>query len=167
MNTEMIGAREHEAARTPLWRTAVHESGHIATSRCQDLECSGSSVVAGDGYLGLTWSAGSTRAWRGKAAYDSDGRSGHDAVAVRVADNISQFMPGDGESRDGVSDIFSSVQAHAISLMGGAAAEMVMLETRHRNSWKATFLVLMPSLELFAVARQAEPHSSNMRIKKP
>jgi hypothetical protein len=36
-------------------------------------------------------------------------------------------MPGPGESRDDVADIFSSVQARVIGLMGGGAAEMAIL----------------------------------------
>ena len=35
-------------------------------------------------------------------------------------------MPGSGESRDDVADIFSSVQARIIGLMGGGAAEMAI-----------------------------------------
>jgi ATP-dependent Zn protease len=35
-------------------------------------------------------------------------------------------MPGPGESRDDVTDIFSSVQARIIGLMGGGAAEMAI-----------------------------------------
>jgi hypothetical protein len=73
----------------------------------------------------LTWSSGSKRALRGKAAYDSDGSAAHDAVAIRVADSISQFMTGAGE--DAVPDIFSGVQARIIDLMAGGAGEMIFL----------------------------------------
>jgi hypothetical protein len=71
----------------------------------------------------LTWSPGSKRALPGKAAYDSDGNDAHNAVAVRVADNISNFMAGAGE--DAVANIFSSVQSRCIDLMAGGAGEMV------------------------------------------
>jgi hypothetical protein len=83
----------------------------------------GSTVVEGPGYLGLTWSSGSNRALRGKAAYDDDGSAEHDAVAVQVADSVARFMTGPGEDR--VVDIFCSVQARTVALMGGGAAEMV------------------------------------------
>ena len=36
-------------------------------------------------------------------------------------------MPGLGESRDGVHDIFSTVQGRVIGMMGGGAAEMAIL----------------------------------------
>jgi hypothetical protein len=120
-------AGETLSARSPIWRTGIHEAGHICASRFQNLDVAGATLVEGPDYQGLTWSSGSKRALRGKAAYDRDGSAAHDAVAVRVADSISQFMPGPGESRDGVTDIFSGVQARVIDLMGGAAAEMVFL----------------------------------------
>jgi hypothetical protein len=112
-------------ANTPLWRTAIHEGSHILASRFQNLEVAGSTLVEGVGYSGLTWSPGSKRALRGKAAYDSDGNDAHDAVAVRVADNVSQFMTGAGETA--LSEIYSIVQAHVIDLMAGGAGEMVFL----------------------------------------
>jgi hypothetical protein len=118
-------AGETLSARSPIWRTGVHEAGHICVSRFYDLDVAGSTLVEGPDYQGLTWSSGSKRALRGKAAYDRDGSAAHDAVAVRVADSISQFMPGPGESRDGVTDIFSGVQARVIDLMAGGAGEMI------------------------------------------
>ncbi len=63
----------------------------------------------------------------GKATHDDAGNDAFDAVAVEVATNISRYMPGSGESRDDVADIFSSVQARVIGLMGGGAAEMAIL----------------------------------------
>jgi hypothetical protein len=110
---------------TPLWRVALHEASHICAARFQNLEVGGSTLVEGPGYQGLTWSTGSKRALCGKAAYDSDGNDAHDAVAVRVADNVSQFMTGAGE--DAAADIYSIVQARVIDLMAGAAGEMVFL----------------------------------------
>jgi hypothetical protein len=82
--------------------------------------------LKGPGYSGLTWSSGSKRALRGKAAYDADSAA-HDAVAVRVADRIARQMPLPGEPRDGAADIFAVVQAEVIGLMGGGAAEMALL----------------------------------------
>ena len=113
--------------RSKLWRTSIHEAGHVVCSRYQNIELAGSTIVEGPGYSGLTWGPGSQRALRGKAAYDSDDSAAHDAVAVavRVADSISRSMAGPGEDR--VTDIFSSTQAFTIDLMGGAAAEMVLL----------------------------------------
>jgi hypothetical protein len=107
----------------PIWRTAIHEGSHICAARIQNLDVAGSTLVEGPDYQGLTWSSGSKRALRGKAAYDSDGSDAHDAVAVRVADNVSQFMTGAGE--DAVADIYSIVQAQVIDLMAGGAGEMV------------------------------------------
>jgi hypothetical protein len=113
------------ASESPLWRVALHESAHILAARFQNLEVAGSTLVEGPGYQGLTWSTGSKRALCGKAAYDADGNDAQDAVADRVADNVSQFMTGAGE--DAASDIYSIVQAHVIDLMAGAAGEMVFL----------------------------------------
>jgi hypothetical protein len=118
---------ETAAARSPIWRTGVHEAGHICASRFQNLEVAGSTVVEGPDYSGLTWASGSNRALRGKAAFDCDGEAAHDAVAVRVAASISRFVPAAGESRDDAADIFSGVQAHTIAMMAGGAAEMVFL----------------------------------------
>jgi hypothetical protein len=47
-------------------------------------------------------------------ACDDAGNDGFDSVAVQVAENISQYMPEPGESRDGVHDIFSTVQAASL-----------------------------------------------------
>jgi hypothetical protein len=113
------------AGRSPLWRTAIHEASHICAARFQNLDVAGSTLVEGPDYQGMTWSSGSKRALRGKVVYDSDGSDAHDAVAVRVADNISKFMTGAGE--DAVADIFSSVKSQIIDLMAGAAGEMIFL----------------------------------------
>jgi hypothetical protein len=119
------GCAQHAAGvdRLPIWRTGIHEASHIFAARFQNLNVAGSTVVEGPGYSGLTWSSGSKRALRGKAAYDSDGNEEHDAVAVRVADNVSQFMTGPGE--DAVADIFSITLAQVIDLMAGGAGETV------------------------------------------
>jgi hypothetical protein len=114
-----------DTASSPNWRTAVHEASHICASRFQNLDVAGSTLVEGPDYQGLTWSPGSKRALRGKAAYDSDGSDAHDAVAIRVADNVSKFMTGAGE--DAVPEIYSVLQAHVIDLMAGGAGEMVFL----------------------------------------
>jgi hypothetical protein len=114
-----------DTVSSPLWRVALHEASHICTARFQNLEVAGSTLVEGPGYQGLTWSTGSKRALHGKLAYDSDGNDAHDAVAVRVADNVSQFMTGAGE--DAAADIYSIVQAHVVDLMAGAAGEMAFL----------------------------------------
>jgi hypothetical protein len=111
--------------RSPLWRTAIHESSHIVSSRFQNLDVAGSSLVEGPSYLGLTWGPGSKRALRGKAAYDDDGMGAHDAVAVQVAESISRCMTGPGE--DSAADIFSDVQARVIDLMAGGAGETIFL----------------------------------------
>jgi hypothetical protein len=115
------------AARSPIWRTAVHEAGHILCEKNLGFEVSGSTVAEGPGYSGMTWGPESLRAKRGKAACDDLGNDAFDAVAVRVAENISQYMPGPGEFRDGVHDIFSTVQGRVIGMMGGGAAEMAIL----------------------------------------
>ncbi len=106
-----------------LWRTAIHEAGHVCCSRYLNLEVAGSTIVEGPSYSGVTWGPGSARALRGKAAYDDAGSAAHDAVAGRVADRILRFMPGPGEPR--VDDVFSGVQACTIELMAGGAAEKV------------------------------------------
>jgi hypothetical protein len=108
-----------------LERVGCHEAGHITASRFLDLEVAGSTVVEGPGYSGLTWAPGSKRARRGKAAFDDNGED-MNAVAVRVADKISKSMPGPGEPRSDVF-VFGAVQAEIINLMGGCAAEMVLL----------------------------------------
>ena len=107
-----------------LWRTACHEAGHVVCDRLLDIEIAGTTVVEGPAYSGLAWGPQSTRALRGKAAHDNAGNDAFDSVAVQVATNISRYMPGPGEFRDDVTDIFSGVQARIIGLMGGGAAEM-------------------------------------------
>jgi hypothetical protein len=47
---------------------------------------------------------------------------------VQVAKNVSQCMPGPGESRDELADVFAALQARTIRLMSGGAAEMAVLE---------------------------------------
>jgi hypothetical protein len=42
----------------------------------------------------------------------------------RSPKKISMDMPGPGETRDGVHDIFSTVQGRVIGMMGGGAAEI-------------------------------------------
>jgi hypothetical protein len=115
------------AARSSIWRTAVHEAGHILCEKYLGFEVSGSTVAEGPGYSGMTWGPESLRAKRGKAACDDAGNDGFDSVAVQVAENISHYMPEPGESRDGVHDIFSTVQGRVIGMMGGGAAEMAIL----------------------------------------
>ncbi len=61
-----------------------------------------------------------------KRPHDDAGNDAFDSVAVEVATNISQYMPGPGESRDDVADVFSSVQARVIGMMVGGAAEMAI-----------------------------------------
>jgi hypothetical protein len=78
-----------------------------------------------DRYSKLAVAGSETFLGRNVAAYNSDGNGEHDAVAVRVADNVSQFMTGAGE--DAAADIYSIVQAHVVDLMAGAAGEMVFL----------------------------------------
>jgi len=113
------------ASSSPIWRTGIHEASHICAARFQNLDVAGSTLIEGPGYSGLTWSSGSKRALRGKAEYDEAGNDAHDAVAVRVADSISQFMTGAGELA--VADIVSGVQAQVIDLMAGGAGEMIFL----------------------------------------
>jgi hypothetical protein len=122
-----LGTTGRRHWRRPVRLFGVPESmnGHISASRFQNLDIAGATLVEGPDYQGLTWSSGSKRALRGKAAYDGDSSAAHDAVAVRVASSISRFVPGPGESRDGVTDIFSGVQARVIDLMAGGAAEVV------------------------------------------
>jgi hypothetical protein len=75
-----VGGRNPE-----ILRTGIHEGGHILTSRSLNLEVTGSTLIEGEGYSGLTWGPQSKRALRGKAAYDSDGNAAHDAVGLRIA----------------------------------------------------------------------------------
>jgi hypothetical protein len=121
------GCAPDDLSQSGIWRTAIHEAGHICTSRSLNLEVAGSTLIEGPSYTGLTWGPGSKRALRGKAAYDSDGSAAHDSVAVRVADSISRQMPLPGEPRDGTAVVFAAVQAEVIGLMGGGAAEMALL----------------------------------------
>jgi hypothetical protein len=111
--------------RPPIWCTTIHEASHICAARFQNLDVAGSTLVEGPGYSGMTWSSGSKRALRGKIVYDDDGCDAHDAVAVRVADNVAQFMTGAGETA--VPEIYSILQAHVVDLMAGGAGEMVFL----------------------------------------
>jgi hypothetical protein len=75
-----------------LWRTAIHESGHVCIDRHFDLAVAGVTLVGGPGYDGLVWRPGSARA-RGKAAYDAVADR-HDGVAVKIADKIGRQIVG-------------------------------------------------------------------------
>jgi hypothetical protein len=115
-------------ARSQLWRTAVHEAGHCVTDRLLGFTVAGVTVVAGPGYAGLTWGPASTRALRGKAAYDDDdGEIVEDDIAPRIAAVMASFLPAPGESREGSYDIFANTQGQCVALMAGYAAEMTFL----------------------------------------
>jgi hypothetical protein len=114
----------------------------VVCDRHLDIEIAGTTVVEGPGYTGLTWGPESTRALRGKTAHDDGGNDAFDSVAVQVATNISRYMPGPGESRADVTDIFSSVQARIIGLMGGGAA--TNKPTRHWLVWPSFYSPLLP-----------------------
>ena len=120
--TDSDGRKPDDLSQSAIWRTGLHESWHICTSRLLDLEVAGSTLVEGPSYSGLTWGTGSKRAQRGKAAYDADSAA-HDAVV----DSIARNMPLPGEPRDCAADAFAAVQAQVISLTGGGAAEMALL----------------------------------------
>jgi hypothetical protein len=111
-----------------LWRTALHEGGHLLCDRYMDIEIAGATLVEGPSYSGLVWGPQSVRALRGKAAYDDASAEAPEILAAQIAQKISRDLPGPGEQRD--CSIFSAVQCQIIGLMGGGAAEMVMFEDR-------------------------------------
>lgn len=110
-----------------LWRTAIHESGHVLCDRFLDFPLAGVTIVPGPGYAGVVWGSNSTRARKGKAAYDSQSEDEKEAVAPRIAALLSRFLPGPGEPRGASYDVYANTQAKCVGLMGGYAAEMTII----------------------------------------
>src|SRR5258706_12295806 len=86
--------------QSSLWRTALHEGGHILCDRYLDIEIGGATLVEGPSYSGLVWGPESVRAHRGKAAYDAEDAESPEIRAAQIAQAISRDLPGPGEPRD-------------------------------------------------------------------
>jgi hypothetical protein len=104
-------ASEHETAgRTAedSWRIAAHEGGHVIVHLILGDEVCGVTIVPDGECAGRTW-----------------GPQGAHAAALWNADTITDHaISGDSD----VGGIFSIVQKAVIGLMGGCAAEMVLLD---------------------------------------
>jgi hypothetical protein len=109
-----------------MWRTSVHECGHVVTELLLGIEVAGTTIVPGPGYSGLTWGPQATRARRGKAEHDEAGDDFCEVTTQKVAAKLSLHMPDPGESRQSVRDIFEAVHSRVIGLMAGCAAEMTI-----------------------------------------
>ncbi|APG06969.1 hypothetical protein BKD09_01385 [Bradyrhizobium japonicum] len=97
-------------------RIAIHESGHIVAARLLGHSLGGATVDPGSGYEGKVWGERHVEAF-------AEGRG--DASDVQEA--LAQIMPGPGEDRSSVTDVFASVYSHCIELAAGRAAERMLL----------------------------------------
>jgi len=120
-----------------LRRVAVHEAGHCTTSRVLNIELGGTTIVPGPDYDGLTWSAASRRA-RGKDSYGGDCGATNDAVVDMIASKVSACKSGPGEPIDAV--VVGDVITRVVDLLGGAAAEMIVIEGRALPAGRACIL---------------------------
>ncbi|MBN9039843.1 MAG: hypothetical protein J0H38_01030 [Rhizobiales bacterium] len=110
----LIGGR----SPTDSWRVALHEAGHVVVGRALGSEVGGVTIVPGDGFAGLTWGPANP----GTKLSNADG----DAAAPKLVETIGPMMPGPGEARDAVADVFANVHISAIELMAGTAAETIL-----------------------------------------
>ncbi|MGX9426147.1 hypothetical protein ACWKUA_11360 [Bradyrhizobium sp. LeoA1S1] len=98
-------------------RISVHEAAHAICARLLGHPVDGVTINPGSGYEGLCWGASHKEAF-------ADGRG--DASSVR--ETLAPMMPGLGEDRSVVSDIFVNVYDKCIELMAGRAAERMLLD---------------------------------------
>lgn len=110
----LIGGR----SPTDSWRVALHEAGHVAIGRVLGSEVGGVTIVPGDDYAGLTWGPENP----GTKLSNAD----DEAAAPKLVEMIGPMMPGPGEARDAVVDVYAHVHVAAIELMAGTAAETVL-----------------------------------------
>lgn len=101
-------------------RIAIHEAGHVIVGRALGSEFGGVTIVAGPDYGGLTWGP------KSEPTPDKMMLSADDREVGDLATMVGHLMPGPGESRQEVPEIYSHVHRHVVELMAGTAAETVL-----------------------------------------
>ncbi|BBZ97473.1 hypothetical protein BRDID11004_16150 [Bradyrhizobium diazoefficiens] len=104
-------------------RIAIHESGHIIAARLLGNPLGGATADPGPGYEGRVW---------GERHVEAFAEGGGDASDVR--ETLASVMPGPGEDRSSVADVFASVYGHCIELAAGRAAEHMLLGDDDKRS---------------------------------
>jgi hypothetical protein len=100
-------------------RVALHEiGGHALVSRLLGFEVGGVTCEPGPDFGGLTWGPSHNR----EARFSSESAS---AASVRAI--IGASMPGPGDSRTYVADIYLHVHATVTELVAGSVAESLFL----------------------------------------
>jgi hypothetical protein len=103
------------------WRVSLHEAGHVIVGRVLGSELGGVTIIPSETYGGLTWGPNHFKSGFDSAADDDD------IVVPDLAEKISALMPGPGESRSGVVDIFTHVHIRVVELCAGTASESLLL----------------------------------------
>ena len=97
------------------WRTALHEAGHTVVGKAIGLDVAGCTIVPGDGFGGLTWGPLFDRSM---LSTDND--------VPDLCEKIADLMPGPGEPRDDVADVYEHVHSRVVDLCAGTAAETLL-----------------------------------------
>jgi hypothetical protein len=97
------------------WRTALHEAGHVVVGKAIGLEVAGCTIVPGDGFGGLTWGPFFDRTM---LSFDND--------VPDLCEKIADLMPGPGEPRADVADVYEHVHSRVVDLCAGTAAETLL-----------------------------------------
>ncbi|MEZ5822308.1 MAG: hypothetical protein R3D82_16040 [Xanthobacteraceae bacterium] len=111
-----------------LWKTAVHEAGHVVCARYLGIEVGGVTIIPGPGYNGLTWGPDSQRALHGKEGFDDLGEDHVECVAENVSRKLKALAPGPGEDQSEMDSLFIGTRTKLIELMAGEAAERLIFE---------------------------------------
>jgi hypothetical protein len=109
------------------WRISLHESGHCVVGRALGSEVGGVTIIPSGNYGGLTWGPLHVRS-------EFDGSPADEIVVPDLCDKIGPLMPGPGESRSEVVDIFSHVHIRVVELCAGTASESVFLDDQPWNA---------------------------------
>jgi hypothetical protein len=120
--TGLIPSHEREAGRRSVvddWRVALHEGGHVVVGRALGCEVAGVTIVPSGNYGGLTWGPMHVRS-------EFDCSAADEAVVPDLCVMIGSLMPGSGDSRSEVVDIFSHVHIRVVDLCAGTASETLL-----------------------------------------
>jgi hypothetical protein len=99
------------------WRISLHESGHVIVGRAFGNEIGGVTIIPSKTYGGLTWGPNHFQSGFDGSAVDDD------IVVPDLAEKIGALMPGPGESRSEVVDIFTHVHIRVVELCAYASGE--------------------------------------------
>jgi hypothetical protein len=103
------------------WRVSLHEAGHVIVGRALGNELGGVTIIPSETHGGLTWGPNHFKSGFDGAADDDD------IVVPDLAEKIGALMPGAGESRSDVVDIFTYVHIRVTELCAGTASESLLV----------------------------------------